>query len=253
MVAEAWVDTAERLARYLRPDEMHQRVQLPLPRLAVGRQRRARGHRRLARGQRPVGAPSHLGAQQPRRRAPRQPLGRTDPASTTRTASARATRSPTRLGLQRARAASALMLARSRGRYLYQGEELGLPEQPLPTSTARTRLVPARQRARPRRLPGPDPVGRRRPAYSPRRRRALAAAARAFAAYAVDRQAGVAGSTLELYRAAAGPARPSTSSSRRPRRRGRPCPPRRPCPTRAGRTASCCRPRRRPSAHRRSW
>ena len=33
--------------------------------------------------------------------------------------------------------------------------------------------------------------------------------------------------------------------ARRPRRRGRPCPPRRPCPRRAGRTASCCRPRRR--------
>ena len=40
--------------------------------------------------------------------------------------------------------------------------------------------------------------------------------------------------------------------ARRPRRRERPCPPRRPCPRRAGRTASCCRPRRRSSARRRS-
>ena len=38
----------------------------------------------------------------------------------------------------------------------------------------------------------------------------------------------------------------------RPRGRGRPCPPRPPCPTSAGRTSSCCRPRRQSSAHRRS-
>ncbi len=51
--------------------------------------------------------------------------------------------------------------------------------------------------------------------------------------------------------------RPATSrrsaGSRRPRRCARPCRPRRPCPRRAGRRASCCRPRRRPSARRRSW
>ena len=37
-----------------------------------------------------------------------------------------------------------------------------------------------------------------------------------------------------------------SAGSRRPRRRGRPCRPRRPCPRRAGRRPSCCRPRRRP-------
>ncbi len=38
-----------------------------------------------------------------------------------------------------------------------------------------------------------------------------------------------------------------------PRRCERPSRPRPPCPTPAGRRASCCRPRRRPSARRRSW
>jgi 5-methylthioadenosine/S-adenosylhomocysteine deaminase len=40
---------------------------------------------------------------------------------------------------------------------------------------------------------------------------------------------------------------------RTPARRAPPCRPRRPCPRREGRTASCCRPRRRPSGHPRSW
>ena len=43
---------------------------------------------------------------------------------------------------------------------------------------------------------------------------------------------------------------PPSAGSRRPRRRGPPCRPRPPCPRRAGRTASCCRPRRRSSARR---
>ena len=37
-----------------------------------------------------------------------------------------------------------------------------------------------------------------------------------------------------------------SGGSRRPRGRGRPCRPRRPCPRRGGRRPSCCRPRRRP-------
>ena len=44
-----------------------------------------------------------------------------------------------------------------------------------------------------------------------------------------------------------------SAGSGRPRRCARPCRPRRPCPRRGGRRASCCRPRRRPSARRRSW
>ena len=46
---------------------------------------------------------------------------------------------------------------------------------------------------------------------------------------------------------------PRSAGSRRPRRCARPCRPRPPCPRHAGRRASCCRPRRRPSARPRSW
>ena len=47
-VAEAVVSSAERLAQYLRPDEMHTRLQLSLPQGAVGGRGAARGHRRHA-------------------------------------------------------------------------------------------------------------------------------------------------------------------------------------------------------------
>ena len=69
------------------------------------------------------------------------------------------------LGLRRARAATALMLALPGGAYVYQGEELGLPEH---TDHARRvppgpDLPPHRRRGhRPRRLPGADAVGQGR-------------------------------------------------------------------------------------------
>ena len=52
-------------------------------------------------------------------------------------------------------------------------------------------------------------------------------------------------SRARANRVSRSPCRP-TAGSRRPRRPGRPCRPRRPCPRRAGRRPSCCRPRRRP-------
>ena len=64
------------------------------------------------------------------------------------------------VGLARARAATLTMLALPGSSYLYQGEELGLPEVDVARGGAPgPRLVPHR-RARPRRLPGADPVER---------------------------------------------------------------------------------------------
>ena len=111
------------------------------------------------------------------------------------------------LGLRRARAATALMLALPGSAYLYQGEELGLPEVttlpdevlddpvwersghvtrgrdgcrvPLPWQQAGSTFG-FNSTAAPTWLPQPDYFGQ----------------------YAVDAQTGVAGSTLELYRAA---------------------------------------------------
>ena len=66
------------------------------------------------------------------------------------------------VGVRRARAAALLMLALPGGAYVYQGEELGLPEVARPTRRAapgpRLRAAPVGRRTGPRRLPRPDPV-----------------------------------------------------------------------------------------------
>ena len=109
------------------------------------------------------------------------------------------------LGLRRARAATLLMLALPGSAYLYQGEELGLPEViELPDEARQDPLDPLRRRrAGPRRVPGAAAVGRRRAVVRLRARAGvLAAAAAGWAEFALDRQRGVAGSTFELYRSA---------------------------------------------------
>ncbi|KOG74469.1 MULTISPECIES: glycoside hydrolase family 13 protein [Streptomyces] len=108
-------------------------------------------------------------------------------------------------GLRRARAATLLMLALPGSAYLYQGEELGLPEvADLPTEVLQDPIWEQTGHVRKGRdgcrvpLPwtttgpsygfGPGPGWLPQPA--------------AFAAYAVEAQAGAEGSTLELYRSA---------------------------------------------------
>ena len=74
LVAEAWVEPLSRLARYVRPDEMHQAFNfsfLTTPWDAAAL--RARRHR-VARDQRRGRRPDHLGAVQPRRRPARDAL-----------------------------------------------------------------------------------------------------------------------------------------------------------------------------------
>ncbi|MFC0674147.1 glycoside hydrolase family 13 protein [Brachybacterium hainanense] len=108
------------------------------------------------------------------------------------------------LGLRRARAASLLMLALPGSAYLYQGEELGLPEvRDIPDAL---REDPAHHRAG---VPGRDgcrvplPWEADAPAYgfSPTGASWLPQPAE-FASLAADVQADVDGSTLEMYRSA---------------------------------------------------
>ena len=203
-------------SRYVRADEMHQAFNFDFLETPVARRRPARGHRRpRCAAADSVGAPTHLGAVQPRRRAPRlapRPAGR---ARRGPTASAPTDPQPDRdLGLRRARAATALMLALPGGAYLYQGEELGLPD-----STDMPRRVPPGPDAsraptahgdRPRRLPRADAVGQaRRPVarLRPDRPDAGCRSPASTRDYAVDQQDGVEGSTLELYRALLRPRR----------------------------------------------
>ncbi|GAB2532384.1 glycoside hydrolase family 13 protein [Brachybacterium huguangmaarense] len=108
------------------------------------------------------------------------------------------------LGLHRARAASLLMLALPGSAYLYQGEELGLPE--VADIPDELREDPAHKRAG---VPGRDgcrvplPWRHDAPAYgfSPSGESWLPQPD-AFGELAADLQEGVAGSTLEMYRTA---------------------------------------------------
>jgi alpha-glucosidase len=209
-VAEAWVDQPDRLARYVRPDELHTAFNfdfLVSPWLAPSLRRAidrslvehvavgapatwvlsnhdtVRDVSRYAREQteRPAFSLAHL-------------LGR--PADLA-------------LGTRRARAAALLMLALPGGAYVYQGEELGLPEvEDLPTEVL---ADPAWERSgRTRRgrdgcrvpIPwepgGPpygfSPPGAEAPPWLPQ--------PPSWDRLAVAVQAGDPGSMLELYRAA---------------------------------------------------
>ncbi|MDG4858357.1 glycoside hydrolase family 13 protein [Streptomyces sp. T-3] len=122
-VAEAWTPTVERTAQYVRPDELHQAFNFQY----LGTHWDAaelRGVIDVSLGaMRPVGAPATwvLSNHDVTRHATRfaNPAGL---GTQLRAAGDRA------LGLRRARAATLLMLALPGSAYLYQGEELGLPD-----------------------------------------------------------------------------------------------------------------------------
>jgi alpha-glucosidase len=205
LCAEAWVDSPERLARYVRDDEMHQAFNFEFlqaqwraadVRNAVTRSLSAADSvgapttwvlsnhdvvRHASRLGLPVGTkrPNGIGIGDP------QP----DPA----------------LGLRRARAATALMLALPGSSYIYQGEELGLPDSTDMADDVRQDPTWPRSGHTERGRDGcrvPMPWEGDRPAYGfgPTDQTWLPQPA-SYAALAVDRQMDTAGSTLELYHA----------------------------------------------------
>jgi alpha-glucosidase len=204
LCAEAWVRPQERAVRYVRPDEMHQAFNFDF----LKAQWRAADLREVIEESLAaadlVGAPSTwvLSNHDVVRHASRLglPVGQRQPNGI----SADDPQPDRALGLRRARAATALMLALPGGAYLYQGEELGLPD-----STD----MPARFRQDPTFLrTGGEEIGRdgcRVPmpwvkdapsfGFGPGERTWLPQPA-VYAEYAVDQQDGVEGSTLELYR-----------------------------------------------------
>ncbi|MEW2392619.1 glycoside hydrolase family 13 protein [Streptomyces venezuelae] len=123
LVAEAWTPTVERSAHYVRPDEMHQAFNFQY----LGTSWEAAELREVIdaslAAMEPVGAPAtwvlsnHDVTRHATRLANPPGLG-----TQLRTAGDR------ELGLRRARAATLLMLALPGSAYLYQGEELGLPD-----------------------------------------------------------------------------------------------------------------------------
>ncbi|WP_409201266.1 glycoside hydrolase family 13 protein [Luteipulveratus flavus] len=204
MCAEAWVTPAERAARYVRPTEFHQAFNFDF----LETPWRAESLREVIASSYAandsVGAPttwvlsnhdvvrhaSRLGLPAGERRPNGIGVGDPQPDAV--------------LGLRRARAATALMLALPGGAYLYQGEELGLPDHTLMPDDARQDPTWERSQHTERGRDGcrvPMPWRSDAPSYGfgPGEHTWLPQP-ESYAALAVDRQDGVTGSTLELYR-----------------------------------------------------
>ncbi|MBC7723778.1 MAG: glycoside hydrolase family 13 protein [Burkholderiaceae bacterium] len=204
MVAEAWVEPLTKLARWVRPDEMHQAFNFSYLESAWTGPTMRRVIDASIDAFSGVGAPSTwvLSNHDVVRHASRLALTAENPQG-----HGIGPKSPGQpvpaLGLRRARSATALMLALPGSAYLYQGEELGLPEViALPDSA---REDPTWFRTNGERY-GRD--GCRVPipweATSPSYGFSTGAASWLpqpgdWAPFARDAQIGVAGSTLELY------------------------------------------------------
>lgn len=206
LVAEAWVAPAERLSRYVRADEMQQTFNFDF--MTVGWD--APGLRRsidsaLAANS-AVGATTtwvlsnHDGVRHASR------FGLADPTGWPRGIGSDDEQPDAALGLARGRAATLLMLALPGSAYVFEGEELGLPEHT--TLPAEVRQDPVFFRT------GGEEAGRdgcRVPlpwtsdapglGFGPTGKTWLPQP-EVFAELAVDRQEGVIGSTLEFYRSA---------------------------------------------------
>ena len=114
-VGEAWVPDAERLARYVRPDELNLAFNFELTEATWGAEATARAIERSLRRWPRCRRAVHVGAEQPRRRPVRHPLRRRRSS-----------------GVARARAAALVQLSLPGAVYVYNGDELGLPNVDLP-------------------------------------------------------------------------------------------------------------------------
>ena len=204
LCAEAWVRPQERAVRYVRPDEMHQAFNFDF----LQSQWRAADLRAVIDSSLAaadsVGAPSTwvLSNHDVVRHASRLglPVGQRRPNGI-----AADDPQPDRaLGLRRARAATQLMLALPGGAYVYQGEELGLPDST--DMPAEFRQDPTFIRSKGEeigrdgcRVPMPWTKDAPSFGFGPSEASWLPQPA-IYGEYAVDQQEGVAGSTLELYR-----------------------------------------------------
>ncbi|MFB7509444.1 glycoside hydrolase family 13 protein [Streptomyces broussonetiae] len=199
-VAEAWTPTVERTANYVRPDELHQAFNFQYLSTAWDAKELREVIDRTLEAMRPVGAPATwvLSNHDVTRHATRfaNPPGL---GTQIRTAGDR------ELGLRRARAATLLMLALPGSAYIYQGEELGLPDVvDLPDEV---RQDPAYFRGA-----GQDgfrdgcrvpiPWTRTGSSYGFGGGGSWLPQPESWGGLSVEAQTGVAGSTLELYRTA---------------------------------------------------
>ncbi len=128
LVAEAWVADPTRLAMYLRPDEMHTAFNFEF----LDSRWDAKAYRdvisKTMAADHAVGAPTTwvLSNHDVVRHVSR--FGLSDPGASHEGLGERDEQPDNEIGLRRARAGSLVMLALPGSAYLYQGEELGLPE-----------------------------------------------------------------------------------------------------------------------------
>jgi alpha-glucosidase len=206
LCGEAWVQPADRLARYIRDDELHQTFNFDFlmtpwlvdqlrttitDSLAAAASVQATQTWVLSNHD-VVRHASRLGFPATPERTDRNGIGIGDPQP------------DAALGLRRARAATTVMLALPGSAYLYQGEELGLPEatelpddvRQDPTWEHTNHEVRGRDGCR-----VPVPWQGDAPAYGFNETgNAWLPQPASYGDLAVDRQQGVPGSTLELYR-----------------------------------------------------
>ncbi|HWI34575.1 MAG TPA: glycoside hydrolase family 13 protein, partial [Lapillicoccus sp.] len=204
LCGEAWVQPVERLMRYVRPTEMHQSFNFDFLECAWDAPQLVTTISESLAAAASVGAPttwvlsnhdvvrhaSRLGL--PRNRGRINGIRAEDPQP------------DTDLGLRRARAATTLMLGLPGAAYLYQGEELGLPDAT--TLPDEVRQDPAFLRTGGAetgrdgcRIPFPWSASGPSLGFGPTEATWLPQPA-GYRDLAVDRQEGVPGSTLELYR-----------------------------------------------------
>ncbi len=205
LAGEAWVEPLTKLAKWVRPDEMHQTfnfsyLETPWEAAAL---RKVVDESLDAFGS--VGAPSTwvLSNHDVIRHATR--LALTPPPPQGQGLGPRSeSRADAVLGLRRARAATAFMLALPGSSYLYQGEELGLPEVVDLSDEARQdpsffRTAGETYGRDGCRVPIPWEAAAPSYGFGPTDASWLPQPA-SWAEYARDVQVGVEGSTLELYR-----------------------------------------------------
>lgn len=207
LVAEAWVEPLSRLARYVRPDEMHQAFNfsfLTAPWDAA--KMRTVVDVSLATMD-AVGAPTTwvLSNHDVVRHASRFGLAEIGGRQLNGIA-ATDPQPDAELGLRRARAATLLMLGLPGSAYVYQGEELGLPDHTaLPAEVRQDPSFFRTDGAEPGRdgcrVPLPWVGGAPGNGFGPTDKTWLPQPD-VYADLAADRQYGVAGSTYEMYRTA---------------------------------------------------
>lgn len=205
MCAEAWVTPADALARYVRPDEFHQAFNFEFLETPWSATELRDVIDRTSAANTAVGAPATwvLSNHDVVRHASR--MGLPPDAAELKGIGADDPQPDADLGLRRARAATAMMLALPGGAYLYQGEELGLPEHTTMPDEDRQDPTYARTNHRELGRDGcrvPMPWSRDAPADGFNDTGELwLPQPSSYAALAVDQQVGVPDSTLELYRA----------------------------------------------------